>query len=137
MQSGDWSNAARAFQRMAAAMPTSAEVFNNYGISLLQRAMSMRDGADAQQRSMADTQFESAILALREAAKSAPANGDVLVNLGIALIESGRAEKALGIMNVHNARVSRVIKRPQHGRCGHVSPGPNHAGCRDIREGRR
>ena len=105
MQSGDWSNAARAFQRMAAAMPTSAEVFNNYGISLLQRAMSMRDGADAQQRSMADTQFESAILALREAAKSAPANGDVLVNLGIALIESGRAEKALGIMNVHNARV--------------------------------
>ena len=105
MQSGDWSNAARAFQRMAAAMPTSAEVFNNYGISLLQRAMSMRDGTDAQQRSMADTQFESAILALREAAKSAPANGDVLVNLGIALIESGRAEKALGIMNVHNARV--------------------------------
>ena len=105
MQSGDWSNAARAFQRMAAAMPTSAEVFNNYGISLLQRAMSMRDGADAQQRTMADTQFESAILALREAAKSAPANGDVLVNLGIALIESGRAEKALGIMNVHNARV--------------------------------
>ena len=105
MQSGDWSNAARAFQRMAAVMPTSAEVFNNYGISLLQRAMSMRDGADAQQRSMADTQFESAILALREAAKSAPTNGDVLVNLGIALIESGRAEKALGIMNVHNARV--------------------------------
>ena len=74
--------------------------------SLLQRAMSMRDGGDdAQQRSMADTQFESAILALREAAKSAPSNGDVLVNLGIALIESGRAEKALGIMNVHNARV--------------------------------
>ena len=49
--------------------------------------------------------FESAILALREAAKSAPSNGDVLVNLGITLIESGRAEKALGIMNVHNARV--------------------------------
>lgn len=104
MQAGDWSGAARSFQRMAASMPGSAEVFNNYGISLLQRAMSMRDGGDAAQRSMADTQFESAILALREAAKSAPANGDVLVNLGIALIESGRAEKALGIMNVHNAR---------------------------------
>jgi Tfp pilus assembly protein PilF len=104
MQSGDWSGAARSFQRMAASMPGSAEVFNNYGISLLQRAVSMRDGGDQQQRSMAETQFESAILALREAAKSAPSNGDVLVNLGIALIESGRAEKALGIMNVHNAR---------------------------------
>ena len=104
MQSGDWSGAARSFQRMAATMPGSAEVFNNYGVSLLQRAISMRDGGDEHQRSMADTQFESAILALREAAKSAPANGDVLVNLGITLIESGRAEKALGIMNVHNAR---------------------------------
>ena len=105
MQSSDWSGAARSFQRMAASMPGSAEVFNNYGVSLLQRAVSMRDGGDVQQRSMADTQFESAILALREAAKSAPSNGDVLVNLGITLIESGRAEKALGIMNVHNARV--------------------------------
>ena len=104
MQAGDWSGAARSFQRMAASMPDSAEVFNNYGISLLQRAVSMRDGADDQQRSMANTQFESAILALREAAKSAPSNSDVLINLGIALIESGRAEKALGIMNVHNAR---------------------------------
>lgn len=104
MQSGDWSAAARSFQRMAASMPESAEVFNNYGIALLQRAMAMRDGADEQQRSIATTQFESAILALREAAKSAPSNSDVLVNLGIALIESGRAEKALGIMNVHNAR---------------------------------
>jgi len=104
MQAGDWSGAARSFQRMAASMPDSAEVFNNYGISLLQRAVSMRDGHDDQQRSMANTQFESAILALREAAKSAPSNGDVLVNLGIALIESGRAEKALGIMNVYNAR---------------------------------
>ena len=104
MQRADWSAAARAFQRMAATMPTSAEVFNNYGISLLQRAMAMRDGGDPQQASVAETQFESSILALREAAKSAPTNADVLVNLGIALIESGRAEKALGIMNVHNAR---------------------------------
>ena len=104
MQQGAWSEAARAFQRLAASLPTSPEVFNNYGISLLQRAISMRDGPDLQQRTLADAQFESAILALREAAKGAPANGDVLVNLAIALIESGRSEKALGIMNVHNAR---------------------------------
>ena len=104
LQRGDWSAAARAFQRMAAGMPSNAEVYNNYGISLLQRATAMRDGGDPQQASVAETQFESSILALREAAKNAPTNGDVLVNLAIALVESGRSEKALGIMNVHNAR---------------------------------
>ena len=104
LQRGDWSAAARAFQRMAAGMPANAEVYNNYGISLLQRATAMRDGGDPQQESVAETQFESSILALREAAKNAPTNGDVLVNLAIALVESGRSEKALGIMNVHNAR---------------------------------
>ncbi len=104
MQQGDWSSAARSFQKMAASMPTNAEVYNNYGIALLQRATAMRDGGDDQQKAVAETQFESSILALREAAKNAPTNGDVLVNLAIALIESGRPEKALGIMNVHNAR---------------------------------
>ena len=104
LQRADWSAAARAFQRMAATMPDNAEVYNNYGISLLQRATAMRDGGDPQQETVAETQFESSILALREAAKKAPTNGDVLVNLAIALIESGRSEKALGIMNVHNAR---------------------------------
>jgi Flp pilus assembly protein TadD len=104
MQRSDWGSAARSFQRMAASLPSNAEVYNNYGIALLQRAIAMRDGGDPQQEVVAETQFESSILALREAAKNAPTNGDVLVNLAIALIESGRAEKALGIMNVHNAR---------------------------------
>ena len=104
MQRNEWSSAARCFQRMAAALPSNAEVYNNYGIALLQRATAMRDGGDPQQESVAETQFESSILALREAAKNAPTNGDVLINLAIALIESGRDEKALGIMNVHNAR---------------------------------
>lgn len=104
MQQGAWSQAARIFQRMAASLPGNPEVFNNYGISLLQRAIGMRDGNDIEQRSLADPQFESAILALREAAKNAPTNGDILINLAAALVESGRSEKALGIMNVHNAR---------------------------------
>ena len=110
MQQGAWSEAARTFQRMAASLPTSPEVFNNYGISLLQRAVGMRDGPDLQQHGLAEAQFESAILALREAAKGAPANGDILVNLASALIESGRSEKALGIMNVHNARTPNSAK---------------------------
>ena len=91
-------------------LPSSPEVFNNYGISLLQRAIGMRDGGDVQQQQLAEPQFESAILALREAAKNAPANGDILVNLACALVESGRAEKALGIMNVHNARTPGSVK---------------------------
>lgn len=102
LQKADWSSAARSFQAMAATMPSNAEVYNNYGIALLQRATAMRAQGDTQ--AVAETQFESSILALREAAKNAPTNGDILVNLAIALIESGRPEKALGIMNVHNAR---------------------------------
>ena len=110
MQRSAWSDAARSFQRLAASLPSSPEVFNNYGISLLQRAIGMRDGGDVQQQQLAEPQFESAILALREAAKNAPANGDILVNLACALVESGRAEKALGIMNVHNARTPGSVK---------------------------
>ena len=104
MQQQSWSKAARNFQKMASRMPSSPEVFNNYGIALLQRASSMKADADPQQQQLADAQFESSILALREAAKNAPSNGEILINLAHALINSGRAEKALGIMNVHNAR---------------------------------
>ena len=110
LQQADWSAAARSFQRMAAGMPNNPEVFNNYGISLLQRATAMRTSNDDQEQAVSETQFESSILALREAAKNAPANGDVLVNLAIALIESGRSEKALGIMNVYNARTPNSAK---------------------------
>ncbi len=104
MQQQSWSKAARSFQRMASRLPSSPEVFNNYGIALLQRASSMKTDVDPQQQQLAEAQFESAILALREAAKNAPTNGEILINLAHALIESGRSEKALGIMNVHNAR---------------------------------
>ena len=56
MQQGDWSSAARSFQKMAASMPTNAEVYNNYGIALLQRN-AMRDGGDSQQKAVAETQL--------------------------------------------------------------------------------
>ncbi len=99
-----WIQAARSFQKIASKKPTDPYVFNNYGIALLQRALDLKDGDDERQRPMADAQFESSILALREAAKNAPAEGEILLNLAHALIESGRSEKALGIMNVHNLR---------------------------------
>ena len=99
-----WVQAARSFQKIASKKPTDPYVFNNYGIALLQRALDMKNGDDERQRSMAEAQFESSILALREAAKNAPTESEILLNLAHALIESGRSEKALGIMNVHNLR---------------------------------
>ena len=104
LQSSSWVDAARSFQTLAAKMPNNPQVFNNYGISLLQRALDLNESPDSQQQSMASTQFESAILVLREAAKNAPEEGTILTNLAHALVESGRSEKALGIMNVHNSR---------------------------------
>ena len=104
LQQRSWVQAARSFQKIAAKMPEDPYVFNNYGISLLQRALDLKASSDAHQQSMANAQFESAILALREAAKNAPTEGEILLNLAHALIESGRSEKALGIMNVHNLR---------------------------------
>ena len=93
-----WAQAAIAFQKMAAKMPGDSAVFNNYGLALLQRALSMAKSSDLEVQQLASTQFESAILALREAAKSSPANGTILLNLTHALLVSGRAEKALNLL---------------------------------------
>jgi hypothetical protein len=70
-----WAQAAIAFQKLAARMPGDAAVFNNYGLSLLQRALTMAKSPDLELQTLASTQFESSILALREAAKSAPTEG--------------------------------------------------------------
>ena len=93
-----WAKAAIAFQKMAAKMPGDAAVFNNYGLALLQRALVMAKSSDLEIQQLASTQFESAILALREAAKSSPSDGTILLNLSHALLVSGRAEKALKVL---------------------------------------
>ena len=93
-----WAKAAIAFQKMAAKMPGDSAVFNNYGLALLQRALVMAKSSDLEIQQLATTQFESAILALREAAKSAPTDGTILLNLCHALLVSGRAEKALKVL---------------------------------------
>lgn len=104
MASASWGQAARAFQQLAGQRPNDATVLNNYGIALLQRAIAMAEAEGDAEHPTVAAQFESAILALREAAKNSPTNGDVLVNLAHALVESGRSEKALGIINVHLSR---------------------------------
>ena len=99
-----WSQAAISFQKIAARMPDSPAVFNNYGLALLQRAIEMAQDNDEAVQLMASSQFESAILALREAAKKSPNNNLILLNLAHALLVSGRSEKALSIVQVHNSR---------------------------------
>ena len=99
-----WAEAAVSFQKIAARMPGDSAVFNNYGLSLLQRAIQMAKDNDESIQMMAASQFESAILALREAAKTAPEETVILLNLSHALLVSGRAEKALKIIQVHNGK---------------------------------
>ncbi len=102
MGAGEWAQAAIAFQKLAAKMPGDSAVFNNYGLSLLQRALTMAKSTDLDIQNLATTQFESSILALREAAKSAPTEATILLNLGHALLVSGRAEKAIGLVQMHD-----------------------------------
>ena len=96
-----WAQAAIAFQKMAAKMPGDSAVFNNYGLALLQRALVMAKSTDLEVQQLASTQFESSILALREAAKTSPTNPTILLNLSHALLVSGRAEKSLLLLNMY------------------------------------
>jgi tetratricopeptide (TPR) repeat protein len=96
-----WAQAAISFQKMAAKMPGDSAVFNNYGLALLQRALVMAKSTDLEVQQLASTQFESSILALREAAKTSPTNPTILLNLSHALLVSGRAEKSLLLLNMY------------------------------------
>ncbi len=103
-----WAQAAISFQKLAAKMPGDAAVFNNYGLALLQRALVMAKSRDLEVQQLASTQFESSILALREAAKSSPTNPTLLLNLSHALLVSGRAEKALNLLNMYEKNHSKT-----------------------------
>ena len=97
---GDWRNSARAFQRVLASVPSDVGAMNNYGISLLQVATNMQESNDPVDVSNAATQFEAAILSLREAVRTNPEGEEPLYNLMQALLLSGREEKALGLINM-------------------------------------
>ena len=97
---GDWRNSARAFQRVLASVPNDVGAMNNYGISLLQVATNMQESDDPVDVSNAATQFEAAILSLREAVRTNPEGAEPLYNLMQALLLSGREEKALSLMNM-------------------------------------
>ena len=99
MANSMWDEAAVCFQQLAKKHPTDARIMNNYGLALLQRAISMQDDDHFSLIDGADTQFEAAIMALRQAAHSDPGEVTVLFNLGNALAGSGRYDKALRIFN--------------------------------------
>ena len=97
---GDWRSAARSFQRVLASVPGDVGAMNNYGIALLQVATTMQESADPVDVSNAATQFEAAILSLREAVRANTDHPEPLYNLAQALLLSGREEKALGLVEM-------------------------------------
>jgi len=106
MANQSWIQAAQVFSRLSAGMQNDANVLNNLGLSILQSALEMDADGDA----MADSQYEASIMALRQAAKVDPTNNVILLNLAHSLLVSGRAEKALGIVNVVQSRLSGEIE---------------------------
>ena len=104
MAESDWDQAARNFQRLAQQIPSDSAVLNNYGLALLQKAIQMEGSGDSNLASLSATQYESAIMALRQAAKIDPGKNDLILNLSHALLVSGRNEKSLGIIKVFRER---------------------------------
>lgn len=97
---GDWRSAARSFQRVLASVPSDVGAMNNYGIALLQVATTMQESTDPVDVSNAATQFEAAILSLREAVRANTDHPEPLYNLAQALLLSGREEKALSLVGM-------------------------------------
>ena len=64
----------------------------------------MEGSTDVDTVSLSATQYESAIMALRQAAKIDPDKNDLILNLSHALLVSGRNEKSLGIVKVFRER---------------------------------
>ena len=97
---GDWRSAARSFQQIVARFPQDAGAMNNYGIALLQVASGMQHSNDPIEVANSATQFEAAILSLREAVRTNSSQPETIYNLSQALLLSGREEKALALLDM-------------------------------------
>ena len=98
MANGNWSDSAKLFQKIIAKQPQDPNVMNNYGLSLMERALEIEATNDSVSADKAYTQYKTAIMVLKEAAKLDPTNLDCLYNLAHALLISGREEKCLAIV---------------------------------------
>ena len=97
---GDWRSAARSFQQIVAKFPQNSGAMNNYGIALLQVASGMQHSTDPIEVANSATQFEAAILSLREAVRTNSSQPETIYNLSQALLLSGREEKALALLDM-------------------------------------
>ena len=100
MSNSAWLEAAQVLSSASSLRQNDPSILNNLGLALLQSALEM----DSQGDPMSSSQYEAAIMALRQGAKIEPENNTLLLNLGHALLVSGRAEKALGVINVVRGR---------------------------------
>ena len=96
MGSNSWLQAAQVLQGASAMSPNDPAILNNMGLAILQQSLEMDSAGDA----MASSQYESAIMALRQAAKQDATDNTILLNLAHALLVSGRTEKALKVVEV-------------------------------------
>jgi len=100
MGDSSWNQAAQVLSTASTNCPNDSSILNNLGLALLQSALEMDSMGDP----MAASQYEASIMALRQGAKIDTENNTLLLNLAHALLVSGRAEKALGIIKVVRSR---------------------------------
>lgn len=96
MGTNSWLQAAQVLQGASAMSPNDPAILNNMGLAILQQSLEMDSAGD----SMAPSQYESAIMALRQAAKLDATDNTILLNLAHTLLVSGRTEKALKVVEV-------------------------------------
>jgi hypothetical protein len=95
MGNSSWMQAAQILSTASTNRQNDPSILNNLGLALLQSALEM----DSQNDPMSSSQYEASIMALRQGAKIDSNNNTILLNLSHALLVSGRAEKALGVLN--------------------------------------
>ena len=106
MGESSWIQAAQVLSSASTNRQNDPSILNNLGLALLQSALEMDNKGDP----MSSSQYEASIMALRQGAKVDSENNTLLLNLAHALLVSGRAEKALGVLNVIRARDSSNVE---------------------------
>ena len=114
MANSSWMEAAQILSTVSTNRQNDPAVLNNLGLALLQSALEMDGKGDP----MSSSQYEASIMALRQGAKLDSENNILLLNLSHALLVSGRAEKALGVIGVLRGReTSNVEVENVYGAC--------------------
>ena len=106
MANSSWMQAAQILSTASNNRPNDPAILNNLGLALLQSALEM----DSKNDPMSSSQYEAAIMALRQGAKVDSNNNTILLNLSHALLVSGRAEKSLKVINVLRGRETKNVE---------------------------